>query len=94
MILPMTWSLFCALPQLSDFEGFSPGGGHVVGIRHSDPFAGSCFGNQDVGNWACTLGMAALFVEGLLVAVAAYAISLRPAVSQTLVVRNRRSSRP
>ena len=31
--------------------------------------------NQDVGNWACTLGMAALFVEGLLVAIAAYAIS-------------------
>jgi hypothetical protein len=31
--------------------------------------------NQDVGNWACTLGMAALFVEGLMVAVGAYAIS-------------------
>ena len=32
--------------------------------------------NQDVGNWACTLGLAALFVEGLMVAVAAYAVSL------------------
>jgi hypothetical protein len=31
--------------------------------------------NQDVGNWACTLGMAALFVEASLVAIAAYAIS-------------------
>lgn len=31
--------------------------------------------NQDVGNWSCTLGMAALFVEGQLVAMAAYAIS-------------------
>jgi hypothetical protein len=31
--------------------------------------------NQDVGNWSCTLGMAALFVEGLLVAMTAYAIS-------------------
>ena len=31
--------------------------------------------NQDVGNWACTLGMAALFVEAVLVAIAAYAIS-------------------
>lgn len=31
--------------------------------------------NVDVGNWSCTLGMAALFVEGLLVAIAAYAIS-------------------
>jgi hypothetical protein len=37
--------------------------------------------NQDVGNWACTLGMAALFVEGLMVAVAAYATSLRGAAS-------------
>jgi FtsH-binding integral membrane protein len=33
--------------------------------------------NQDVGNWACTLGMAALFVEGLMIAAAAYAISVR-----------------
>jgi hypothetical protein len=31
--------------------------------------------NQDVGNWSCTLGMAALFVEASLVAMAAYAIS-------------------
>ena len=31
--------------------------------------------NQDVGNWSCTLGMAALFVEGSLVAMAAYGIS-------------------
>jgi hypothetical protein len=31
--------------------------------------------NQDVGNWACMLGLAALFVEGLMVALAAYAIS-------------------
>jgi hypothetical protein len=31
--------------------------------------------NADVGNWSCTLGMAALFVEGLLVAIAVYAIS-------------------
>jgi hypothetical protein len=31
--------------------------------------------SQDVGNWSCTLGMAALFVEGSLVAMAAYAIS-------------------
>jgi hypothetical protein len=31
--------------------------------------------NVDVGNWSCTLGMAALFVEGMLVAIAAYGIS-------------------
>lgn len=30
--------------------------------------------NQDVGNWACTLGMAALVVEGLLVALCVHAI--------------------
>jgi hypothetical protein len=51
--------------------------------------------SQDVGNWACTLGMAALFVEGLLVAVAAYAISLRRAVSlQPLAISNGNGSRP
>jgi lysylphosphatidylglycerol synthetase-like protein (DUF2156 family) len=32
----------------------------------------------DVGNWSCELGMAALFVEAVLVAIAAYAIALRP----------------
>jgi hypothetical protein len=32
--------------------------------------------NQDVGNWACMLGIAALFVEGTLVALSAYAISV------------------
>lgn len=31
--------------------------------------------NQDVGNWACMLGLAALFVEGALVALSGYAIS-------------------
>jgi FtsH-binding integral membrane protein len=46
--------------------------------------------NQDVGNWACALGLAALFVEGVLVAVAAYAISLRPTASlQPLGVNTR-----
>jgi hypothetical protein len=34
--------------------------------------------NQDVGNWACMLGIAALFIEGLLVALSAYAISVAP----------------
>ena len=48
--------------------------------------------NQDVGNWACTLGLAALFVEGLLVAVAAYAISLgRMASLEPLGIGNRTS---
>jgi hypothetical protein len=32
--------------------------------------------NQDVGNWACTLGMAALVVEGLLVAISVYAVGI------------------
>lgn len=34
------------------------------------------FDNQDLGNWACMLGVAAVFVEGLLVALSAYAMSL------------------
>jgi hypothetical protein len=34
--------------------------------------------NQDVGNWACMLGIAALFVEGTLVALSAYALSNVP----------------
>jgi hypothetical protein len=34
--------------------------------------------NQDLGNWACMLGLAALFVEGALVALSAYAISVAP----------------
>jgi hypothetical protein len=53
--------------------------------------------NQDVGNWACTLGMAALFVEVLMVAVSAYAIStsLRRAVLRPLSIRNNgNGSRP
>lgn len=32
----------------------------------------------DVGNWSCELGMAALFVEAVLIAIAFYAIDLRP----------------
>jgi hypothetical protein len=31
--------------------------------------------NQDVGNWTCTLGMVALFLEAALVAISAYAIT-------------------
>jgi uncharacterized membrane protein YeiB len=34
--------------------------------------------NQDVGNWACMLGIAALFVEGTVVALSAYALSNVP----------------
>jgi uncharacterized membrane protein YeiB len=34
--------------------------------------------NQDVGNWACMLGIAALFVEGMLVTLSAYALSNVP----------------
>lgn len=44
-------------------------GGYVFTRIFSTPLD-----NQDVGNWSCTLGMAALFVEGSLVAMAAYAI--------------------
>ena len=34
--------------------------------------------NEDVGNWACMLGLAALFVEGMLLALSGYAMSLAP----------------
>jgi hypothetical protein len=39
--------------------------------------------DQDAGNCGCTLGLAALFVEVLMVAVAASALSLRPTASLT-----------
>ena len=38
--------------------------------------------NQDVGNWACTLGMAALFLEAALMALSAYAIAPRSRARQ------------
>jgi hypothetical protein len=41
--------------------------------------------NQDVGNWACTLGMAALFLEAALVALSAYAVATRSRARQALV---------
>ena len=51
--------------------------------------------HQDVGNWACALGLAALFVEGVLVAVAAYAISLRRSGSlEALAMSNGIGQRP
>lgn len=41
--------------------------------------------NEDVGNWSCMLGIAALFIEGTLVVLSAYAMSVvtqrRPAVN-------------
>jgi hypothetical protein len=52
--------------------------------------------NQDVGNWACMLGIAALFVEGLLVALSAYAISVasRPPANAGVVESNGTSLQP
>jgi hypothetical protein len=37
----------------------------------------------DVGNWSCELGMAALFVEAVLVAISLYAMSLRREAQHT-----------
>lgn len=45
------------------------------------------FDRFDVGNWACELGMAALFVEGVLVAMALYAISLQWSAERTELER-------
>ena len=41
--------------------------------------------NQDVGNWDCTLGMAALFLEAALVALSAYAIAMRSRARHVLL---------
>jgi hypothetical protein len=41
--------------------------------------------NQDVGNWACNLGMAALFLKAALVSLSAYAIATRPRARQVLL---------
>jgi hypothetical protein len=51
--------------------GIAAIGGYVFTRLVSTPLD-----NQDVGNWACMLGVAALFVEGLLVALSAYAMSV------------------
>jgi hypothetical protein len=50
--------------------------------------------NQDVGNWACTLGMAALFLEAALVALSAYAIVSRARARQALVADRYRTMQP
>ena len=42
--------------------------------------------NQDVGNWSCMLGLAALFVEGMLVVMSGYAMSIRKATVRTALV--------
>ena len=41
--------------------------------------------NQDVGNWACTLGMADLFLEAALVGLSAYALATRSRARQVLL---------
>jgi hypothetical protein len=40
--------------------------------------------NQDVGNWACVLGMAALFLEAALMALSAYAVATHSRARQVL----------
>jgi hypothetical protein len=41
--------------------------------------------SQDVGNWSCTLGMVALFLEAALVAVSAFAVANRSRARKSLV---------
>ena len=50
--------------------------------------------NQDVGNWACTLGMAALFLEAALVALSAYAIATRTRARWVLLAASDGSTTP
>ena len=47
--------------------------------------------NADIGNWSCMLGMAALYVEGLLVLISGFAMVTRSA-SRTALVEARDSS--
>jgi hypothetical protein len=42
--------------------------------------------NQDVGNWSCMLGLAALFVETSLFALSAYAAATRRALVQAIAL--------
>ena len=54
---------------------------------------GSTFDNQDVGNWACVLGLASVFVELSLLALSGSALALANAkVSEPAI--EMRSSRP
>lgn len=65
-------------------------------------FVGTTFDNQDVGNWACMLGLASIFVEVALLAMSGFAMAVahaEPKVSarsMTLSVSsvNPRSARP
>jgi NAD/NADP transhydrogenase beta subunit len=61
-------------------------GGYVFTRIFSTPLD-----NQDVGNWSCMLGLAALFVETTLLAFSAYA-ALTHRAAQT-IVRQARTSR-
>lgn len=56
-------------------------------------FVGTPFDNQDVGNWACMLGLASIFVETALLAVSGAALALEKATASapTLVVRSEAS---
>ena len=53
-------------------------------------FVGTPFDNQDVGNWACMLGLASIFVETALLAVsgAALALDRAKASAPSMVVRS------
>jgi hypothetical protein len=61
-------SLYLWLPVAG--LGFAVISGYAFTRMFSTPFD-----SVDVGNWSCALGMAALFVEGMLVAISAYGIS-------------------
>jgi hypothetical protein len=50
---------------------------------------GTTFDNEDVGNWACTLGLASLFVEATLVALSVYVLALATAPARHDVTHHR-----
>jgi hypothetical protein len=56
------------------------------------------FDNQDVGNWACMLGLAALFIESLVLVLGAYALAgdpaARPADGTAMIAMSPSASAP
>ena len=55
---------------------------------------GTTFDNQDVGNWACTLGLASIFVEAALLALSGSALALERANAPGVRTVDRLAERP
>jgi len=75
-------ALAAVLLVVNDARAWAPAGliGLAVILGYTfTRLVGTTFDSEDVGNWACTLGLASLFVEATLVALSAYVLALAPA---------------